>query len=156
MKKFQFSLETLLEVRRSQENITYKGLLEAQMILTKMIFSLEVMQQERNELEKGILEKKDTFSRADAVASQFDYLLFLGNRIQNQKKIIEEAREKMDKQRQELAIVIQKRKMIENLKDRKYAEWDYNLKEKERAFFDELATMRFLKQEAVSEILGKT
>lgn len=145
MKKFRFSLETLLELRQNQENLAYKALLEAQLVLTKSLSSLEELEKEKKDLEKEIQKEQMAPSSAATLADQYEFYRTIEKRIEYQKSLVREARQEMDNQRQALAIAIQKRKMMENLQEKKFSEWEYNLQEQERAFFDELATMRFLR-----------
>lgn len=145
MKKFQFSLATLLEVLRNQENLAYKSLLEAQLVLTKTCESLENLEKKRNALINTIHSEQKSPSTVSTLANQYEFFQFLEKRIKNHEILVQHAQIEMDTRREKLTTAVQKRKMMENLQEKKYNEWDYNLQEKERTFFDDLATIRFLR-----------
>jgi flagellar export protein FliJ len=72
----------------------------------------------------------------------------LKNKITRQKNLVAEAEASVERQRKEVVKAMQKRKIIENLQDKKYSEWEtlnFNL---ERASLDELATMRYSKSKS--------
>jgi flagellar protein FliJ len=145
MRKFLFSLEALLDLRRNQENLAYKALLEAQLILIKSLAFYEELEKEKEALEEAIKREQKITSDVLKLANQYEFFRILEERIESQKSLLLSARKEMDNRRQELAISIQKRKMIENLQEKKKGEWEYILEKQERVFFDELATIRFLR-----------
>lgn len=145
MKKFHFSLEALLEYRRQQENKAYKEFLETRLVFEKNLDILDNLIQEERILNEAIRQNEKQLPDLLQLECQFDYLQLLGQRIAKQKSRVNEAKKNMEKQRKELTFALQKRKIIENLYERKFSEWEYTLQEKERSFFDELAAIRFLK-----------
>jgi|EndMetStandDraft_5_1072996.scaffolds.fasta_scaffold54056_2 flagellar export protein FliJ len=148
MKKFAFSLATLLQFRRQQEEIAHKNLLETHLVLRKFIILLEEMALELDDVLKQTAHAQVEKKHPASIALFYHYMDHLKNKITRQKNLVAEAEASVERQRKEVVKAMQKRKIIENLQDKKYSEWEtlnFNL---ERASLDELATMRYSKSKS--------
>lgn len=144
MKKFRFSLSTLLKVRLEKENIARKKLQEAHLFLNNMTNALKDLEDQRDRIFESLRQKQRIAHHTTVINDHFNYLALLKKKIVNQHILIEEARYRLELQRKALIKAMQERKIIENLSEKQYAEWEYNMNEQEKIFFDELATIRFL------------
>lgn len=144
MKKFRFSLSTLLKVRREKENIARKNLQEAHLFLNKMTNALKDLENQRDGVFESLRQEQRMAHHTAIITDHFNYLALLKKKIVNQHILIEEARYQLELQRKAVIKAMQDRKIIENLSEKQYAEWEYNMNEQEKMFFDELATIRFL------------
>lgn len=149
MKKFIFSLQTLLEVRQKQENIALKELLDARLILQKTLAMLEELEKLKNSIKDEIRYNEARSFNPYEAGQYFQHLRNIKRRIANQERYVLEAKESMEQKRKLLTQAIQKRKMIENLQEKKFTEWEHEIQSKDQAFFDELATIRFLRDKKV-------
>lgn len=148
MKKFQFLLQTLLEVRQQKETVAYTDLMEAQLVLQRMI---KIHLDLENELQRQtcfIEEKKVKSIPAVELASDIEYGLLLNKKIMHQQDIINKTLDFVENKRQSLIDAMQKRKIIENLREKRHAEWESEFQSVEKTFFDELATIRFVRKSA--------
>jgi flagellar protein FliJ len=142
MKKFRFSLATLLEVRRQKEIVERKNLLEAHLVLQKAITGLNELENQRLEFLDILRQKQMPVVEMRELTEYFDYLEVIKKRIVLQQEIINDALESIENQRKVVVVAMQKRKIIENLREKKFAEWEYEAQSQEKAFFDELTTIR--------------
>ena len=147
MKKFQFSLETLLKVCRKRENTAQETLLVAQLALQSKRKDLFYLELQKKKVNKEIQQSQKMFYSIDQKITHLNYLKALEKRILDQQgKVARAARETEDK-RHLVVLAMQKRKTIENLEEKCYNEWKYETNEKEKAFFDDIATIRFTRNE---------
>ena len=147
MKKFRFSLTTLLQVRREKENIARKNLLEEHLVLQDHLAKLIVLVRQRQQIIQSIREKQKEKLAIDELSHHFDYLQTLKKKIDRQFQQINEVHQQLEVLRQEVLKAVHQRKIIENLRDKKLTEWETKYLEQERAFFDELATIRFARKQ---------
>jgi flagellar FliJ protein len=144
MKKFQFSLSTLLQVRSQQEEIAHKNLLDSHLVLNKMNHQLIELFQELEKIQTQILQKQCNQFPAD-LSEYYLYLEMLKKKIARQKNLVDEAEVSLERRRKEVVRAMQRRKIIENLRDKKYSEWETTNFNSERSSLDELSTMRYSK-----------
>lgn len=143
MKRFEFSLQTILELREREED-------EARAFLASQEQEWQKIQKDfnnkREELQNfQMREKESRQSNDESVAElkhsvswrntlKFD-LLKLGQQLQDVSLDVERARKKLTE-----ATV--RRKSIEMLKDKKIAQWQKEFNKNEQKFLDELAQSR--------------
>lgn len=148
MKKFQFLLQTLLEVRQQKETVAYTDLMEAQLVLQRMIKIHRDLENELQQLNGFIEEKKIKSIPAAELASDIEYGLLLNKKIIHQQDIINKTLDFVENKRQSLIDAMQRRKIIENLREKRHSEWESEFQSVEKTFFDELATIRFVRKSA--------
>lgn len=148
MKKFQFLLQTLLEVRQQKETVAYTDLMEAQLVLQRMIKLHRDLENELQQLNGFIEEKKIKSIPAAELASDIEYGLLLNKKIIHQQDIINKTLDFVENKRQSLIDAMQRRKIIENLREKRHSEWESEFQSVEKTFFDELATIRFVRKSA--------
>ena len=147
MKKFLFSLSTLLQVRRQKEKIAQKNLLEAHLVLRKVSGVLKKLEGELDNIKNQISRAQNEKQHPAQFIPYYDFMESIKKKITRQKIIVREAGISIDRQRNELIKVMQKRKIIENLSDKKYSEWNATFFKTERAALDEMATMRYSRRQ---------
>ena len=143
MKKFRFSLATLLQVRIQQEEIANKNLMEAHLILKKNLLDLEILNQERENIKNNIRQIQMNMQNSYAVTRFYEYLHVIKNKILNQTLLANEAKLSVEIRRREVIRAMHQRKIIDNLREKRLDEWETSYYAKEHQFFDELATMRY-------------
>lgn len=145
MKKFDFKLAPLLKYREEVEHlrrkelfITYTQLQHLRDQLKELELSFIEVSERVNKQESSIIDPPEN----EAI---FEYLRFLGKKIKLQKDEILKVQHKVEERRKVVITAMQKRKIVENLQEKQYATWDYEYQEKEKSFFDELATIRYMR-----------
>jgi flagellar protein FliJ len=143
MKQFSFSLSTLLRVRKYKEEIAQKKLLEKYLILQKAMVHLEALYQEYYQTKDEVRTLQKDLRDISALTALYEYIDAMKRRIENQKKVVSDAKIVVEMKRKEVVHAMQQRKIIENLRQKKLTEWEIEINDEERKIFDELATMRF-------------
>jgi len=143
MKKFQFSLSALLDVRRLKEEIAQKNLLETKLVLQREMAALEALQQEYHAAQERIRKTQKKMRSPEPLARLYEYSDDIKKRIKAQQKLVEVAKSNVELKRKDVVYSMQQRKIIENLRDKKLSEWEAEFIDMERKTFDELSTMRY-------------
>jgi flagellar protein FliJ len=143
MKKFQFSLSALLKIRIKKEEITHHNFLEALQVLRKIEEELQKLIIEFQKVNNEIRQIQKKIRSREELIDFFEYSNSLKRRIKNQKDIIKEAQFGVEIRRKEVLSAMKERKIIENIKEKKFEEWENEFFEQERKAFDELATIQF-------------
>jgi flagellar FliJ protein len=139
MKKFQFSLQKVMEVKQTEEKVLQRdlslaehNLLEAEKILLHKQQNLKLELNKFAELNSGkycsadyLLHNQYVESLEEQIKVQTNQVAQLGNEVKKcRKKLIEKARE---------------RKTIEKLRDNKLEEYKKQVKKEEQMFLDEIS-----------------
>lgn len=148
MKKFQFSLEKVLEVKEIEEKILQRDIMLLQKeILDKENFILDIREkisQERINL--SIINHKGAVSAE--IMMHYKYLDSLQKRTEMLKNDLILLRQKEAELRSELTAKSQEKKSLERLKEIKYDEYKKNFNKTQQVILDEISIQNFrLKQE---------
>jgi flagellar FliJ protein len=139
---YRFKLETLLLHRRHQEEICQKELALNERLLTGERGKLRQQKREqRKNIQKLQAKQNMGISVSDIILS-VNYLQQLSKDIEDQKKCVRAARQKVNKNRDELINIVKKRKTLEKLKEREWQTYQKKTLQYERIQMDEAASMR--------------
>ena len=138
----RFKLEALLNHRRHQEDICQKELAESERLLADEKGKLSRWKKEkRDNIEILQVKQKQKINVSDIVLS-VNYLQRLSENIEVQKQCVREATKKVNQRRQELIIIVKKRKTLEILKEKDRLAYQQKLMQNERKIMDEVASTR--------------
>jgi len=138
----RFKLEALLNHRRHQEDICQKELAESERLLADEKGKLSRWKKEkRDNIEILQVKQKQKINVSDIVLS-VNYLQRLSENIEVQKQCVREATKKVNQRRQELIIIVKKRKTLEKLKEKDRLAYQQKLMQNERKLMDEVASTR--------------
>jgi len=142
MKSFQYRLESLLEDRKRTETDARK---QFSHIAGVFHSHEEELAQRRTRYEEACRRSQDPGRplTVEDVRNRILYKDYLHNTVEEQKKITEEARRQMEREREKL---VQARKNLKVLDKHKEQQYNSFLKERDRqeqGLMDELAVMRF-------------
>jgi flagellar protein FliJ len=143
MKKFEFSLSAVLKVRIKKEEIAQNNLWEAHQLLKRASMEKESLVNECHAVNSQIRTIQKGLQKADVLVELFEYLAVVKKRIMLQEEIVEEAKFGVEIKRKIAIKAMQERKVIENIKEKKFKEWENEFFDQERKTFDELAPMQF-------------
>ncbi len=140
MKKFQFRMQRILDIREKleleQKNKLAKAASEYQKVLQKQEDKLNFLITERQKIYTDMQDKKISIQALryiDQLQTQTDsYALLLSPEIEEKQKIMEQEREKYNKLHQE-------KKLIENLKEKELHKHKLLLQKAENMEMDEIA-----------------
>ena len=140
---FKFRLETVLNARKAFEDKLLREFSEKKRELEKEKQVLETLKEER---QQSIDHLKSMSAQAVNVAEigmYTSYIEFLQGRVDHQQMVVSKGREALEAKRQEVLEAIMKRKIMENLKEREYREYQANIELQERKALDEISLQGF-------------
>jgi flagellar FliJ protein len=139
MKKFQFSLQKVMEVKQTEEKVLQKNLslaehnlLEAEKSLLEMQNNLKMELNKFSELNNGKCSSTDYLLHTQYVES-------LGIQINNQHNEVNKCAGEVKQCRKKLIDKARERKTIEKLRDNKLEEYKKQVKKEEQMFLDEIS-----------------
>lgn len=142
MKRFEFPLQTILELREREEDAAKAFLMSQEQEWVKIHGEFNSKKEELQDFQRR--EKENRISADSASELRFSVswrntlkfdLLKLGQQLQDISLDVERAKKKLT----EATI---KRKSLEMLKDKKKSEWQKEFNKNEQKFLDELAQSR--------------
>lgn len=143
MSKFNFNLETVLNYRKNLEDSAKENLAA----------TLACYQKEKGRLEKIETELSHALKPSDEVKLNLDRLLqqeyyqgLLNQRLEEQVVKVDTAKGQVSLRRVELEKKMQERKIIENLKEKRYQEFLYTEEQMEQKAIDDMAVNGFIRQ----------
>lgn len=104
---------------------------------------LKKMEEDCLYYQKDLREKKQTVCDLAELKLYADYFQSAFLNIAQQKDVLSELEHKVNRQRDELVGKVKERKIIENLKEKKYLQFKRELMHKEQNFLDEIATNKY-------------
>jgi flagellar FliJ protein len=138
----RFKLEALLSHRRHQEEICQKELARTERLLADENHKLHQRKNEkRDNIQKLRIKQKKIINVSDIIFS-VRYIQQLSEKIEEQKKCLQEATGKVNQKRQELITIVKNRKTLENLKEKEWLAYQQKVKQTERKLMDEVASTR--------------
>ncbi len=140
MKKFSFSLQTVLNVKITAEDLIKQELAKAQYQLKNEEGKLTFLHEEWNAT--CSCQPRDVFE----MLQQQYYRDLLKNNIEVQKKIIIQQQELIKKIRDRAVRAERDRKVLEKLKDGQIKEYRQQIFAEEQKFLDEIAVLRFTRK----------
>ncbi|MGE5507379.1 MAG: flagellar export protein FliJ [Chitinophagales bacterium] len=147
MKKFSFSLQTVLELKRHREEALLEELGRRQRAAAEAEAALAAMREKRRRAQRELRELLTGPLAVERVQEARDYLsgldVELGRRAEQARARQEEVREC----RQRVVAAARERKVLERLRDRQWEDYLQEFSRQEQAFLDELATQGYARQE---------
>lgn len=143
MKKFEFSLSAVLKVRIRKEEIAQNDLWEAHQLLKRVTLELNSLIDESRNIDDQIRKAQQEMYRIEGLVKLFEYLGVVKKKIKLQEEVVKEAKFGVEIRRKMAVKAMQERKVIENIKEKKFKDWEKEFLDQERKAFDEIATMQF-------------
>lgn len=147
MRRFEFSLQTALDLRRREEQAAQQRLAESQRVAEAVRAHLRSSEARYAEVVGGIrrgIEGRDDEGRRAVVqlgevAHAEDYAFRLKELIKLQERRLEQASEVCERRRQEALAAAQRRKTLERLRERREKEHRREALVQEHRWLDEVA-----------------
>jgi flagellar FliJ protein len=141
MAKFHYKLQPLLRVKSQQEDNQKNELGKAVRKLEREKAVLKKLEKEEEELINEFNEKSKK-STVEKLIKFNEYLSYLNSRIKQQKENVNCAARNVDKVREELIRIVKERKILDNLKDRKYEQYLIEEQKQEQRLNDEITSYK--------------
>ena len=140
---FKFQFQSILDLKIRLEDLKKAKLGEATEILNSEMEKLDVLVTEKKNQFKLMKEKRDIGFTPKELISYNNYMERLKKSISIQEKVVEKARENVEKARIELVNAAKERKMFETLKEKKMEEYWEEYYRKEQITLDEIASYKY-------------
>ena len=147
MAGFIFRLQTLLNVKIQLENNIKNELGVAIKRLEEEKEILYTMEKQKESIELEFNEKASFGTKAGELFLFSTFIEKITTDIKNQKNIIKNSEDNVDKVRERLVKAVQERKVIEKLREKEYVKYTKEQLKKEQKLNDELVSYKQTKQE---------
>lgn len=144
---FKFKLQSILEYRVNIEEKILNEFSDLKRDLEEKRAVLKALVTERESLMNDLRNMQSVTMRVDDIAALVAYVENIRMKEKEQKNILHQAKEKVEKKRQELMEAVRNRKVMENLRDKHAAEYQKNFNELEQKNSDEMSMLKFGRRE---------
>lgn len=145
MARFKFKLQALLNIKAQMEDSLKNELGKA---LHKLEHEKGVLKEIEDDREKCIDRFNDKSSQGISIGRLKEYTVFISHlrdKMVRQKDNINYAQKNVDNYREQLVKIVQERKILEKLKEKKYQEYLKEQLKEEQKFADEIVSYNFIK-----------
>lgn len=140
MKPFEFKLQTALNLKQKEEDRVKEELQRLTAMRREALDKLAVLGGELCQLEDRLRRHQDARVDVAEIKRCLAYLPVMRDKILRQEEIIRQIEADMDKTRQLLVEIMRRRKVLEKLKERHYAQYQLEVTREEQKIIDEMAT----------------
>jgi len=140
---FKFKLQSVLDYRLNIEEKILNEFSELKRELDRLKAMLEELKSERENMVAGLRNMQSQTIKAHDISSILVYVDRLRESEKQQKQVIQQIMEAVDKKRQELVEAVKNRKIMENLKDKQKEEYIKDVNDTEQKDSDEMSVLKF-------------
>ena len=139
---FRFKLEALLNHRRHQEEVCQKELAQTERQLTEEQAKLRRQKKEKRHNVQMLQAKQQDHINVSEIILSVNYIRQLTKNIEVQKICVRDAAKKVNQKRNQLIVIVKKRKTLEKLKEKEWHNYRQKMMLNERKLMDEVASTR--------------
>ncbi|MBW1940994.1 MAG: flagellar export protein FliJ [Deltaproteobacteria bacterium] len=140
---YQFTLEPLLNHRKSVEDNLQKELGVCKTCLAEENRKLRTYKKEKNRVLGEMQQKQQEGITVSENLLYFDFIDRLSRDLDKQKQRLSEVKKKYNRKHNELIEAVKKRRILEKLKEKQLDEYNQRLEKSERNFINEVAISQF-------------
>ena len=138
----RFKLEALLNHRCHQEELCQKELAQTERLLADEKGKLRCRKREHRENIQQLQAKQKASINVSDIILAVNFIQQLSKDIEDQTKCVREATKTVSQKRNELIIIVKKRKTLEKLKEKEWVAYQKKMMQNERKLMDELASTK--------------
>jgi len=138
----RFKLEALLNHRRHQEELCQKELAQTERLLADEKGKLRCRKREHRENIQQLQAKQKASINVSDIILAVNFIQQLSKDIEDQTKCVREATKTVSQKRNELIIIVKKRKTLEKLQEKEWVAYQKKMMQNERKLMDELASTK--------------
>ena len=143
MKKFEFRLEPLLNLKEQEEKNIQKELLKLRKNYNQLKEKLADYEQDKKNWQHELSDEQETGINTKDLLKYRNYIDYLNNQIKETKLEMDYWREKIEECQERLLAKVKEKKKLSKLKEKEYeAHWEEFIQE-ERKESDEIATNNY-------------
>ncbi len=139
MKKFNFRLQRVLEIKQTIEDVKRRNFNEARQLLETEQNKLADFKAKEISYRDKLNKKRIEGASLEIIRMYYKFFSALSTMLQYQKRRIIAAQEEVDKRRNILLEAVRERRVLENLKEKKLLEYNYEANREEQNFLDEIS-----------------
>lgn len=143
MKRFNFRLQRVLDIKSTIEKVKNKDFLTANSEFLKAVNKLQKFVDTRNKYQENLHQVEKKGIEITYINFYFRYFRMLENQISFQHRMIDIAREEMEKRRLILIDAVKERRILERLKEKKREQFNYEFSKEEQLLSDEISGRKF-------------
>lgn len=144
MRRFQFRLQTNLEVTRRREDILRQELKKRQTSYQEAVKELNRLEKLYRQLGEKLYRDCREGVAVEIIQLFKNYMQVIEASLQQQKITVEHRKAELEHCRANLLALVKKRKVMEKLRERRWQEYCYRVRWEEQKELDETATARFV------------
>lgn len=153
MSSFRFRLQTVFDQKNREVENLRTELFKKESELAKLQQSVDSLKQDQYQSQVQATKDRQKGCSSSEMAAQLDYYGRLQADIEHLQDQMLEKKGEAVSLRSQLVKAMQKRKTLEKLRDKQYAEWKQAIKISEERFVDEVATMHHTRR--VEQVKGQ-
>jgi flagellar FliJ protein len=142
MKKFNFRLQRVLDIKGTIEEVKRRDFNLARMKHSEEVKTLMELQNQENFFRTKLNETRAKGSNLRQINIFYRFFAYLSGQKAYRRKLIETAREEMEKRREILIEAVKEKKVLERLKEKKLLEYNFELNKEEQANMDEISGVK--------------
>lgn len=154
MRKFAFSLESVLDLKRRREEALLEELAKRVRSANAAEEALKELREQRRRAQAEWRKLLRGRIEVEKVRSAQDYVAWLDGRIERQRTVVQRLQDEVRLCRQQVVAASQERKALERLRERQWEAHQREYRREEQAFLDELATQGYARQEKQEQAGG--
>lgn len=143
MKRFAFRLQRVLDIKSTIEKVKNRDFLAAYSEFQRAITKLKDIVSTRNKYQDNLHKLEKEGIELTSINFYFRYFRMLENQISYQHRMIDIAKEEMEKRRLILLDAVKERKILERLKEKKREQFNYEIAKDEQMVSDEISGVKF-------------
>lgn len=142
MGKFVFRLQKVLDHRIRIEDVKKQAFMKSRLVYLKEKEKLDQLIHRLDTINSSPVSGKNSFS----YISRYNYITLLGERIEDQEKVVNVRLEEMNTKKLEFEGSQKDRKVIDKLKEKAKVEYDFNMDKLEQKQNDEYALYGYVRK----------
>lgn len=143
MRKFKYKMETLLKLKENLEKQLKIEFINIKNYLTEEKEKLNKLNQRYYKYESLLIKSLKNELNITDINSHKNSLVFINKKINEQKELINELEEDLEKIIKNLIQIIKEKKVLEKLKDKEYEKYKIELRKEEDKEIDDFISFKY-------------
>ncbi len=142
MKRFNFRLQRVLDIKETIEEVKRRDFNIARKKHSEEVKNLMDLQNQENLFRVKLNELRLKGGNLRQVNIFYRFFAYLSGQKAYRRNLIETAREEMEKRREILLEAVKEKKVLERLKEKKLLEYNFEVNKEEQAAMDEISGVK--------------
>ncbi len=148
MRRFQFKLQTVLDVKKKREEVLQAELAQLRELYQQQQESLAHLEEKHLFYQAQLQNQREDQLEIKSILAHLEYLKFIAGQISQQEEELSRLTEALEGKRASLVEASQECQLLEGLKERERVGHLLEYRREEQRFLDEVAQLSFVRKEA--------